>query len=147
MSSNTKNSASGPKKQVSAMPVDFKYFSALRMMLRGSREYGSLVIGSYTLQINDSVGYCVNGSILAVVGSGMSSMSEALIGCQPRIDEPSRPKPSSNDSSLSCEMVTVVCCQMPGRSMNFRSTSLAPFFSAYLRTSLGDIAAAMWSSF
>src|SRR4051812_15724053 len=36
-------------------------------------------------------------------------------------------------------MVTVVCCQMPGRSMNFRSTSLAPCFSAYLRTSLGVI--------
>ena len=32
----------------------------------------------------------------------MSSMSEALIGCQPRIDEPSSPKPSSNESSLSC---------------------------------------------
>src|SRR5207245_615414 len=60
-----------------------------------------------------------------------------LIGCQPRIDEPSRPNPSSNESSLSCWIVTVVCCQMPGRSMNFRSTNLAPCFSAYLRTSLG----------
>src|SRR6478672_3146982 len=119
------------------MPVDFRYFSALRMMLRGSREYGSLVIGSYTLQISDSVGYCVNGSIFAVVGSGMSSMSEALIGCQPRIDEPSSPKPSSNESSLSCGIVTVVCCQIPGRSMNFRSTNFAPCFSANLRTSLG----------
>jgi hypothetical protein len=119
------------------MPVDFRYFSALPMMLRGSREYGSLVIGSYTLQISDSVGYCVNGSSFAVVGSGTSSMSDALIGCQPRIDEPSRPKPSSNESSLSCWIVTVVCCQMPGRSMNFRSTNLTPFFSANLRTSLG----------
>src|SRR5438270_10141866 len=118
------------------MPVDFRYFCALPMMLRGSREYGSLVMGSKMLQINDKVGYCVNGSIFAVVGSGTSSMSEALIGCQPRIDEPSRPKPSSNESSLSCGMVTVVCCQMPGRSMNFRSTNFAPCFSANLRTSL-----------
>src|SRR5439155_22353529 len=98
------------------MPVDFKYFSALPMMLRGSREYGALVIGSSTLHTSDSVGYCVNGSIFAVVESGTSNMSEALIGCQPRIDEPSSAKPSSNESSLSCWMVTVVCCQMPGRS-------------------------------
>src|SRR4051812_43696059 len=137
MSSKTKNSASGPKKQVSAMPVDLRYFSAFLMMLRGSREYGSLVIGSNTLQMNDTVGYCVNGSIFAVVGSGTSNMSEALIGCQPRIDEPSSPKPSSNESSLSCWIVTVVCCQMPGRSMNFKSTNFAPCFSANLRTSLG----------
>src|SRR5258708_35499584 len=120
MSSNTKNSASGPKKQVSAMPVDLRYFSALRMMLRGSREYGSLVIGSYTLQISDSVGYCVNGSSFAVVGSGTSSMSEALIGCQPRIGDPSSPEPSSNESALSCGVVAGVWCQMPGRSMHFR---------------------------
>ena len=67
----------------------------------------------------------------------MSSMSEAWIGCQPRMDEPSMPKPSSNESSLSCWMVTVVCCQIPGRSMNLRSTNFAPCFSANLRTSLG----------
>src|SRR3954462_7075733 len=122
------------------MPVDLRYFSALRAMLRGSREYGSLVIGSMMLQVSDTVGMLQNGSMRAVPGSGTISMSEALIGCQPRIDEPSRPKPSSNDSSLSCEMVTVVCCQMPGRSMNFRSTILTPFFSANLMTSLGDMA-------
>ena len=56
-------------------------------MLRGSREYASLVIGSTMLQISDSVGILAqNGSITAVAGSGMMSMSEALIGCQPRID-------------------------------------------------------------
>src|SRR5215471_5204050 len=101
MSSKTKNSASGPKLQTSATPVDFKYFSALMAILRGSREYGCLVIGSWTVQISDNVGYCVKGSIFAVDGSGISSMSEALIGCQPRKEEPSMPKPSSNESSFS----------------------------------------------
>jgi hypothetical protein len=38
MSSKMKNSASGPKYAVSAMPVDFRYASAFRAMLRGSRE-------------------------------------------------------------------------------------------------------------
>ena len=42
----------------------------------------------------------MNGSITAVVGSGMTSMSDALIGCQPRIDEPSKPLPSSKSSSF-----------------------------------------------
>ena len=42
----------------------------------------------------------MNGSIIAVVGVGDSSMSDSLIGFQPRIDEPSKPKPSSNDVLL-----------------------------------------------
>ena len=37
----------------------------------------------------------------AVFGSGMISMSDSLIACQPRIDDPSKPKPSSKLSSSS----------------------------------------------
>ena len=81
------------------MPVDFRYFSAFMAMLRGSREYGSLVIGSMMLQMSESVGSAMNGSITAVLGSGITSMSEAWIACQPRIEEPSNPSPSSNTSS------------------------------------------------
>src|SRR5271157_1163998 len=47
------------------------------------------------LQINDSVGSAVNGPVTAVVGSGITSMSLAWMGCQPRIEEPSKPRPSS----------------------------------------------------
>ncbi len=46
----------------------------------------------------------MKGSITAVVGSGITSMSEAWISAQPRMDEPSKPSPSSKISSFSsCE--------------------------------------------
>ena len=60
-------------------------------MWRGSREYFSRVIGSHTSQISTSVGCCMYGSMNAVVGSGIMSMSLSLIACQPRIEEPSKP--------------------------------------------------------
>jgi len=49
-----------------------------------------LVIASTMSQVSDSVGSLKNGSITAVVGSGMKIMSEAWIGCQPRIELPSK---------------------------------------------------------
>src|SRR6185503_18318341 len=99
--SKMKNSGSGPKYATSPMPVDFRCCSAFLAMWRGSREYSSLVIGSTTSPITLRVGTAVKGSMVAVLGSGTMSMSEALIGCQPRIDEPSKPLPSSNNPSLS----------------------------------------------
>ena len=36
-----------------------------------------------------------------------------------------------------CAIGIVVCCQMPRKSMNLKSTILAPFFSANFRTSAG----------
>src|SRR5215510_921755 len=106
-------------------------------MWRGSRVYSSFVIGSTMLQIRLRVGTAVNGSITAVTGSGMTSMSDALIGCQPRIDDPSNPLPSSNSDSLSSVMGMVKCCHVPRKSRNFRSTQ-ADFFSfANLITSFG----------
>ena len=36
----------------------------------------------------------------AVLGSGMSSMSDSWISWKPRIEEPSKPKPSSNTSAV-----------------------------------------------
>src|SRR5262249_37414329 len=67
----------------------------------------------------------VNGSITAVAGSGMTSMSLAWIGCQPRIDEPSKPRPSSNTLSSISLGGTVKCCQMPRKSLNFKSIATA----------------------
>jgi hypothetical protein len=40
------------------------------------------------------VGTAVNGSICAVEGSGMSSMSDSSMVWKPLIDEPSKPRPS-----------------------------------------------------
>jgi hypothetical protein len=55
---------------------------------------------SWIVQSSTSVGCFMNGSIFAESGSGMRSMSLALIGWKPRMLEPSKPTPSVNvDSS------------------------------------------------
>jgi hypothetical protein len=59
------------------------------------------------------VGSALKTSIHAVVGSGMTSMSEALITRQPRMLEPSNPSPSVKMSSLYSVSVVVKCCQVP----------------------------------
>jgi hypothetical protein len=76
---------------VSAIPVCFKYSSALRAIPRGSRVYISPVTGSRTKQLMFSVGWEVKGSMYAVSGSGTSSMSDSWISWKPRIEEPSNP--------------------------------------------------------
>src|SRR5882762_4200620 len=96
--SKMKNSASGPKYAVSAMPVDLRYATARFARLRGSRVYGSCVIGSTTSHRIASVGVFRNGSSTAVVGSGRINMSDELIVRQPATELPSKPKPSSKPS-------------------------------------------------
>src|SRR5215469_12524330 len=54
------------------------------------------------------------------------------------MDEPSMPKPSSNDDSEKCSMGNETWCQSPGRSVKRRSSSLAPFFLANSRTAFGS---------
>src|SRR5271156_5587178 len=95
-----KNSASGPNTAASATPVDSKYFSPRWAMPRGSRLYSSLVPVSAMVQVRDRVGTAQKGSMKAVLGSGMASMSEASMDFQPRMDEPSKPKPSVNTSPV-----------------------------------------------
>ena len=56
---------------------------------------------------------------------GMSSMSLSEIPCQPLIEEPSKPRPSSNELSSNAAIGSVMCCQDPRRSVNFRSTIFA----------------------
>src|SRR3990167_10134083 len=119
------------------MPVDFRYASAFLAIVLGSLVYSSFVIGSTMLQMRDTVGVSMNGSMTAVAGSGTTSMSLAWMGCQPRIDEPSNPNPSSNISSLSSEIGIEKCCQMPTKSRNFKSTILAFFSFANCNTSFG----------
>src|SRR5438067_13680773 len=132
-----KNSASGPKNAVSAMPVDFKYASAFSATPRGSRSYGSRVIGSTIVQIKLSVGSALKMSIHAVEGSGMTSMSDALMTLQPRMLEPAKPRPSLKISSLYSVSVVVKCCQVPGRSVNLKSTSFTSRSLIILETSEG----------
>src|SRR5713226_2815512 len=89
------------------------------------------------VQVNDKVGTAQNGSINAVAGSGMASMSEASMDFQPRMEEPSKPRPSLKDSSLSSLKGRVKCCQVPKVSTNFTSTILAPAFLAISNACLG----------
>src|SRR5690554_3667294 len=91
------------------------------------------------LQIAVTVGSLVNGSMRIVVGSGITSMSDALIGCQPRIELPSKPLPSSNNASSNSLIGMVKCCQMPMKSRNFRSHATALFFFANAIASFGVI--------
>src|SRR6267154_3534902 len=89
------------------------------------------------VQVNDSVGSTQNGSMKAVSGSGMASMSEASMLFQPRMLEPSKPKPSEKISSVSSRMGQLKCCQVPKVSTNLMSIILAPLFLANSITLLG----------
>src|SRR5204862_4443684 len=74
-------------------------------------------------------------SIHAVFGSGITSMSDALITFQPRMLDPSKPSPSVKMSSLYSLSVVVKCCQVPGRSVNLKSTSFTSWSLIIFETS------------
>ena len=67
-----------------------------------------------------------NGSSCALVGSGSSSMSDSWICWKPRMDEPSKPRPSVKTSSVKEPTGTVKCCITPGRSQKRTSTISTP---------------------
>src|SRR6185295_749035 len=90
-----------------------------------------------------SVGSVLKTSTQAVVGSGITSMSLALMARQPRILEPSKPRPSVKISSLYSVSVVVKCCQEPGRSVNLKSTSFTSWSLIILLTSDGVFSLAM----
>src|SRR5438552_952793 len=88
------------------------------------------------MQVRDKVGTAMKGSMKAVAGSGMASMSLASMLFQPRIEEPSNPSPSLKMSSLISLIGRLKCCQVPKVSTNFTSTILAPSFFAISNTLL-----------
>src|SRR5213594_295794 len=89
------------------------------------------------VQVGDRVGTAQNGSMKAVSGSGIASMSEASMLFQPRMLEPSKPRPSLKMSSVSSRMGQLKCCQVPKVSTNLMSIILAPLFLANSITLLG----------
>src|SRR2546425_9162074 len=101
------------------MPVDLRYFSAFCAMNRGSREYCSFVIGSTMLQMSDSVGSFMKGSITAVSASGTTSMSLAWVGIQPPMDDPSKPRPPSNTDPGRSEIRDLKGCHESLKTKNF----------------------------
>ena len=48
---------------------------------------------------------------------------------QPRMEEPSKPKPSSKTSSVNSAMGTLKCCQVPKVSTNFDVDHLGALLS------------------
>src|SRR6266446_8053579 len=89
------------------------------------------------VQVRYKVGTAMKGSMKAVAGSGMASMSLASMLFQPRMEEPSNPSPSLKVSSLISLIGRLKCCQVPKVSTNFTSTILAPSFLAISNTLLG----------
>src|SRR5436305_4754706 len=79
----------------------------------------------------------------AVVASGISSMSDSWISWNPRIDEPSKPSPASKSSASRARSGRLMCCQVPGRSTNLRSTISTPRSVANSRTSPAEVAPAV----
>src|SRR3954469_10703684 len=94
-------------------------------------------MGSTIVQMRLRVGSALKTSTQAVLGSGMTSMSLALMARQPRMLEPSKPRPSVKISSLYSVRVVVKCCQEPGRSVNLKSTSFTSWSLIILLTSDG----------
>ena len=83
------------------------------------------------------VGWQQNGSMKAVAGSGITSMSLSLMFFQPRMLEPSKAMPSAKSSSVSLETGIVKCCHLPGKSMNLMSTNSIAFDFENSNTSRG----------
>src|SRR5208283_2178574 len=100
------------------------------------------------VQVRLKVGTAQNGSMNAVAGSGMASMSEASMLFQPRMEEPSNPSPSEKESSLNSAMGMLKCCQVPKVSTNLMSAIFAPAFFASSITLLGvAITCNVWNVF
>src|SRR5438309_4832343 len=89
------------------------------------------------VQVRLKVGTAQKGSMNALIGSGIASMSDASIDFQPRMDEPSKPMPSSKASSVNSAMGQLKCCQVPKVSTNLMSTILAPCLRPMSMTLLG----------
>src|SRR5438105_12270132 len=77
--------------------------------------------------------------MLAVFGSGISSMSEGWMPFHPAIDDPSKACPSSNLSAPNALTGTETCCSLPRVSVNRRSTNLTSFSLINFSTSAGVV--------
>src|SRR5690242_10153397 len=75
------------------------------------------------------------GSMYAVVGSGNSAMSDSLMAWKPRIEDPSKFRPSSKTDWSNDDTGTVKCCITPGRSQKRTSTISTPSSLMYLSSS------------
>lgn len=78
-------------------------------------ENASRVKGSWTKNLMFKVFALRNGSKVAVARSGSRFMSDSSMVVKPRIEEPSKARPSSIASSSNIPAGMEKCCSMPGR--------------------------------
>src|SRR3954469_18810710 len=64
-------------------------------------------------------------------------MSDSLIAWKPRMDDPSKPRPSVKVSGPKVSAGMVKCCMTPGRSQNRTSTNFTSLSRMYAVTSSG----------
>ena len=74
-----------------------------------------------------------HGMIWNVAGSGIATMSDSWMRLNPSIEEPSKPMPSANAPSSSCEVI-VNDFRKPSTSVNHRRTNRMPRSSMVRRT-------------
>src|SRR3990167_2580531 len=84
-----------------------------------------MVVGSTMLQRMMTVASSVNGSRIAVLSSGISTMSDSLMPFHPEIDEPSNILPSSKKLSLTSVEGRETWCSLPLVSVKRRSIQRA----------------------
>src|ERR1017187_3723294 len=84
--------------------MSLSLMAAQPRMLEASMPKPSSKLLSVSSPSITNVAVSANGSMSAVVGSGTSSMSLSLMAAQPRMLEPSMPKPSSKLLSVSSPM-------------------------------------------
>ncbi len=83
-----------------------------------------------------------NGSMYAVVTSGMSCMSDSWMLAKPRMDEPSNSWPTEKNSSSTVDAGMLKCCCTPGRSVNRISRNLTSV--SLMNASTSDESLNMW---
>ena len=93
--------------------------------------------GSWMKKFSASVFWIRNGSTKAVVTSGSSIMSDSWMAWNPRIDDPSKARPSVTTLSSNDSTGMLKCCITPGRSQNRTSTNLTSSSLRYRRSSSG----------
>ena len=77
----------------------------------------------------------MKGSIFAVLGSGINSISDALIPFQPATEEPSNAWPSVNLLLSKAATGTDTCCSFPLVSVKRKSTNFTLLLLIFFITS------------
>src|SRR5437763_689636 len=96
-----------------------------------------MVVGSITSQRISTVVSSKNGSMTAVLASGIRIMSDSLMPFHPAMEEPSNILPSWKNSSSTSRAGMVTCCSLPRVSVKRRSAVPVPAAGSGRRAARG----------